>query len=283
MRPWTRIFASVAVLIFLLGLSIPAAAKDNNAAADKNLSKEDKALLLNAAAAAAVLTWGVLEWDYGDRSPHSGNEGWFGKDTPEGGVDKFGHMYFSYALSHLFSYQYKRWGYDQEQAIRIGCLSSLGIQTLIEIGDSFSSYGFSYQDELFNIVGVAIGYVMVRYPEVSRKIDFRLEYDPFKGGEHKRDITTDYRRQKFVLAVKMDGFDAFKDTHLKYFELQVGYYARGYDDYDPAGGHDSRHRTIYVGVGLNIGKILEPFWETKIFNYIQVPYTYVPLDFHLDQ
>ena len=283
MTTWTRIFASVAVLIFLLGSGIPAAAKDNDAAADKALSKEDKALLLNAAAATAVLTWGVLEWDYGERSPHTGNEGWFGKDTPEGGVDKFGHMYFTYALSHLFSYQYKRWGYDQEQAIRIGCLSSLGIQTLIEIGDSFSSYGFSYQDELFNIVGAAIGYVMVKYPEVSRKIDFRLEYDPFKGGEHKRDITTDYRRQKFILAAKMDGFDAFKDTHLKYFELQVGYYARGYDDYDPGAGHDSRRRTIYVGVGLNIGKILEPFWETKIFNYIQVPYTYVPLDFHLDQ
>ena len=283
MKPWARIFASVAVLIFLLGSGIPAAAKDNNAAAGKNLSKEDKALLLNAAAAAAVLTWGVVEWDYGERSPHTGNEGWFGKDTPEGGVDKFGHMYFTYALSHLFSYQYKRWGYDEEQAIRIGCLSSLGIQTLIEIGDSFSSYGFSYQDELFNIVGAAIGYVMVKYPEVSRKIDFRLEYDPFKGGEHKRDISTDYRRQKFVLAAKMDGFDAFKDTHLKYFELQVGYYARGYDDYDPAAGHDSRERTIYVGVGLNIGKILEPIWQTRIFNYIQVPYTYVPLDFHLDQ
>jgi len=283
MKPWTRIFTSVAVLIFLLGLGIPAAATDKDAAAEKNLSKEDKALILNAAAGAVILTWAALEWDYGERSAHFENEDWFGKDTREGGADKLGHMYFSYALSHLFSYQYKRWGYDQEQAIRLGCLSSFGIQTLIEIGDAFSSYGFSYEDELFNILGVGIGYVMVRYPEVSRKFDFRLEYDPFRGGKRKNDISTDYRRQKYVLAAKMDGFDAFKDTHLKYFELQVGYYARGYDHYDPAAGHDSRERTIYVGVGLNIGKILEPIWQTRIFNYIQVPYTYLPLDFHLDQ
>jgi hypothetical protein len=283
MRPWTRIFVSVALFIFLLGLSSPVTAQGNNVAVHENLSKENKTLLLNAAVGAAVLTWGLLEWDYGDRSPHFKEEKWFGKDTPEGGADKAGHMYFSYALSHLFSYQYKRWGYDQEPAIKLGCLSSLGIQTLIEIGDSFSSYGFSYEDELFNILGVAIGYVMVRYPEVSKKFDFRIEYDPFKKGKYKSDISTDYRRQKHLIAVKMDGFDTLKDTYLKYFELQVGYYARGYEEYDSMGGHDSRHRTIYVGVGLNIGKILEPFWETKIFNYIQVPYTYVPLDIHLDQ
>jgi len=134
-------------------------AQDNNVAEHEKLSKENKALLLNATVGAAVLTCGLLEWDYGDRSPHLKEEKWFGKDTPEGGADKAGHMYFSYAPSHLFSYQYKRWGYDQEPAIKLGCLSSLGIQTLIEIGDSFSSYGFSYEDELFNILGVAIGYI----------------------------------------------------------------------------------------------------------------------------
>jgi hypothetical protein len=283
MKPWAPIFTSIAVFVLLLSLSNPVKAEDNNTAKLENLSKEDKALLLNAAAGAAILTWGFLEWDYGDRSPHLGNEGWFGKDTPEGGADKAGHMYFSYALSHLFSYQYKRWGYDHQRAIKLGCLSSFGVQTLMEIGDSFSSYGFSYEDELFNMLGVAIGYVMVRYPEVSRKIDFRLEYDPFREGKHKFDVVTDYRRQKYVIAAKLDGFDVFKDSYLRYFELQVGYYARGYDEYDSKEEHDSRSRRIYVGVGLNIGKILEPLWETKIFNYIQVPYTYAPLDIHLDQ
>jgi len=283
MKPCGRRSVALAVFIFLLGLSIPVSAKEN-VAWYENPSKEDKALLLNAAAGAAILTWGVLSWDYGASSPHFGSEGWFGKNTPDGGADKAGHMWSSYTLSHLFSYQYKHWGYDQEPAIKLGCLSSLGIQTLMEIGDSFSNkYGFAYEDEVFNILGVAIGYVMVRYPEVARKVDFRVEYDPFRKGKYKSDIFTDYERQKYVIAVKMDGFDAVKDTYLKYFELQAGYYSRGYEASDSTGEQDSRRRTIYVGVGLNIGKILEPFWETKIFNYVQVPYTYAPLNIHLDQ
>ena len=283
MKPCGRRSVALAVFIFLLGLSIPVSAKEN-VAWYENPSKEDKALLLNAAAGAAILTWGVLSWDYGASSPHFGSEGWFGKNTPDGGADKAGHMWSSYTLSHLFSYQYKHWGYDQEPAIKLGCLSSLGIQTLMEIGDSFSNkYGFAYEDEVFNILGVAIGYVMVRYPEVARKVDFRVEYDPFRKGKYKSDIFTDYERQKYVIAVKMDGFDAVKDTYLKYFELQAGYYSRGYEASDSTEEQDSRRRTIYVGVGLNIGKILEPFRETKIFNYFQVPYTYAPLNIHLDQ
>lgn len=150
----------------------------------------------------------------------------------------------------------------------------------MEIGDSFSKYGFSYQDELFNLLGVAIGYGMVRYPQVAKKVDFRVEYDPFRKGKYKGDIPTDYERLKYVIAVKMDGFDNVKDTYLKYFELQVGYSSRGYDEYNVE--NDSRRRKIYVGIGLNIGKLLEPFWETKFFNYVHVPYTYAPLNIRLD-
>jgi len=282
MRPVHYLCVAAVVFVFLLGFSAPVPAEEKSAWYE-NLSKEKKALLMNAVAGASILTWGALTWDYGEESPHFQGDGWFEKNSPEGGADKTGHAYSAYALSHLFYYQYRRWGYDQKQAITFGCLSSLGVTTLMEIGDSFSEYGFSYQDALFNVVGVAIGYGMVKYPEVARKVDFRVEYDPFREGEHKGDFLTDYERLKYILAVKMDGFDTAKDTYLKFFELQVGYSARGYEDYDEdAGEHDSRRRKIYVGVGLNIGKLVEPFWKTKVFNYVQVPYTYVPLNMSLD-
>jgi hypothetical protein len=38
-------------------------------------------------------------------------------------------------------------------------------------------YGFSYQDMLFNTLGVAAGYLLWSYPELSRKIDLRVEYN----------------------------------------------------------------------------------------------------------
>jgi len=282
MKPVDRMFVAVFVLLFVSGFSAAVPAEEKSTWYE-NLSKEKKALLLNAVAGAAILTWGAFTWDYGEEAPHFQGEGWFGKDTPEGGADKLGHAYSAYALSHLFYYQYQRWGYDQKHAIRFGCLSSLGVTTLMEIGDSFSEYGFSCQDALFNVIGAAIGYGMVKYPEVARKVDFRVEYDPFREGEHKRDFLTDYERLKYILAVKLEGFDAFRDNTLKFFELQVGYSTRGYEDYDEdTGEHDSRRRKIYVGVGLNIGKLLEPLWKTKIFNYVQVPYTYIPLNMRLD-
>ncbi|NPU84772.1 MAG: DUF2279 domain-containing protein [Syntrophaceae bacterium] len=247
------------------------------------LSRETKAVLLNATAAAAVIGWGIAVWDYGQRSPRFRDEGWFERTSNEGGADKLGHFYSGYVLSHLFDYQYRRWGFEKEQAIRLGVLSSAGLTLLVELGDSFSEFGFSYQDALFSVLGAAAGYGMVRFPEVARKVDFRVEYDPFRSSTRKKDVTTDYDRLKFLAAVKLDGFDAFRDTPLGSLELHLGYYARGYDEYDElTGQNDGRRRKVYVGVGLNVGKLLKPLWDTRLFNYIQLPYTYAPYNHRLD-
>ncbi len=99
----------------------------------------------------------------------------------------------------------------------------------------------------------------------------------------KTDVTTDYDRHKYLLAFKLDGFDTFRDTPLRYLELHLGYYARGYDQYDGLPWQvDERFRTVYVGVGLNVGRLLKPLWDTQRFNYIQMPYTYAPYNHRLD-
>jgi hypothetical protein len=77
-----------------------------------------------------------------------------------------------------------------------------------------------------------------------------------------------------VIALKADGFDFIKNKYLKYLELQVGYNARGYEDYEE-GGPDDRQRTIYVGIGLNISKLVQNYVNTRVFDYIQIPYTSV--------
>jgi hypothetical protein len=73
-----------------------------------------------------------------------------------------------------------------------------------------------------------------------------------------------------------------RNTPLGYLEVQLGYYARGYDDYQSSGVDDDRERTLYVGLGLNVGKLIGSIWETRVFNYLQLPYTYVPLEHSLD-
>ncbi len=92
---------------------------------------------------------------------------------------------------------------------------------------------------------------------------------------------TNNKNQTFLIAVKADGFDFIKNPYLKYLELQFGYNARGYKDYEE-GGTDDRRRTIYVGLGFNVSRLVQKFVKTRIFDYIQIPYTSVRKDFPLD-
>lgn len=248
-------------------------------------TREDKALWLNLGVGAVALGWGVWSWDWGTAGPRFQDEGWFGRTTTEGGADKLGHAWSGYAISHLFANRYEHFGYSRTEAARYGALSSLGVMGLIEVGDAFSDdYGFSYQDMLFNAAGAALGYVLWEYPELKRKIDFRAEYDPFPSGKRQFDVTTDYQRLKYLIAVKADGFDGIENPWLRYLELHVGYYARNYADYAGPGSADRRERHFYVGIGLNLTKLLSPYVDTGgVLNYVQVPYTYISADRNIDQ
>ena len=76
---------------------------------DDNLPKETKLRNLNILSAGAVLAWGVANWDYFQETPRTDNEGWFSRGTDEGGADKLGHLYTTYALSHLYASIYDQW------------------------------------------------------------------------------------------------------------------------------------------------------------------------------
>ncbi|MCG8685141.1 MAG: YfiM family protein [Desulfobacterales bacterium] len=235
-------------------------------------SKEQKVTAVNLAGIAGVTAWGIANWDYFGNSPKSADEGWFSKDTPEGGADKWAHFYFSYTLSHILAGTYDNWGYDRNRAALLGSLSSFGIMGYMEFGDSFSNYGFSKEDFAMNMFGCAAGFLLYRYPSIAKKIDFRIEYIPRFDDA---DLVSDYEHMKFLMAVKPAGFNAFRKSRLRPFELQLGYYARGYpDDLD-------KERNIYFGVGLSLPYIFSRFSmkkTAKVFNYYQLPYTYMSYD-----
>lgn len=245
------------------------------------LTRGQKTLLLNAGSMVVVSIYGLTKWKYGESSFHFENEGWFGRKTKYGGADKAGHFWSSYALSHLYSYVYRKWGYTEKEANLYGTLSSLGVQTFMEVADGFSpSQGFSYEDVVVDIVGCGVGYIWGKYPSLANKIDFRIEYRP-KFDSHDFGFSTNYERQKFLIAFKADGFDFIKNPYLQYLEVHMGYSARGYKGYEQ-GGPDDRHRNIYVGLGLNVSKLAQKFVNTRALDYIQIPYTSVNKGFNLD-
>ena len=245
-------------------------------------TKEQKALILNAGGALAITAYGIGFWDYFQTAPKADGEGWFGRTTKYGGADKLGHFWSTYAVGHLFSYIYRWWDFDRDQANTLGAVSSLGMQTIMEVGDAFSGdYGFSYEDALMNVAGAGAAYVLGKYPELARKIDFRFEYVPKSFSDLTNDLLTNYDNQRYLVALKLDGFDMFHDSYLSYLELQAGYYTRGYEEWDP-GDPDNRRRNFYFGVGFNVSKLVQNFVDVGLFDYVQVPYTTIGVSKGLD-
>lgn len=273
----------VTALMLILALILPVsgiAAEEFAEADSSGWSRKQKVAVLNTATAAVILGWGFMNWDYGERSPHMKNEGWFSQGTSEGGADKFGHLFTSFALTHGCAALYEQWGYERNKAGLYGSLSSLMVTSIMEFGDSFSSYGFSYEDQVMNIAGAATGYLLFLNPDLDRLLDLRWEYAPsfnhFEG-----DFVTDYEHSRYLLAVKAEGIDAITNKWLKALELHVGYYARGYGDFKPDLS-DERRRNLYVGIGINMTRLVKPLMEFPLFDYLQLPYTYIPVRKTLD-
>ena len=226
------------------------------------LEREQKLLYTNVGGALAITAWGLVHWDYFERSPHADSEGWFGADTKFGGADKLGHVYTGYVTGRALSHLYEGWDYDPQQAKALGALSSFGLFGLMELGDSFSSsYGFSYEDFLMNGVGSYAGYLLDTHPDMARKFDLRIEYNPRDG---KADLTTDYDNSRYLVALKLDGFGSLQNSFLRHFEFHAGYYTRGFDTVGV-----ERQRTPYFGISLNFSRLARRYSLRRTATFLQ--------------
>jgi len=272
------------LVVFSIFVINTALADETGAAAEDNddwFTRRQKTIMLNAGVMGGVLLHGLLNWDYGDESWHLENEGWFGRTTKYGGMDKLGHFWSSYTGSHLLAYIYRDWGYSDSEANLYGALSTFGIQSFMEIADGFSGHGFSYEDWIANAVGAGAGFIWGKYPRLAQKIDFRMEYRPdFSSNDF--DPFTNYEKQRYLIAIKADGFEAVTSSILKYGELHLGYYAHGYEDYDSWTPDDDRKRTLFVGIGFNVTRFVQRWVDISVFNYIQIPYTSLNFEYDLD-
>lgn len=246
----------------------------------ENKESKNDILYTNLIGAGVITAWGTAFWGYGKSSPYRHNEGWFGRDTKYGGADKLGHFYASYLLGTSLCELYQNYGYTPKDAIMYGSLSSFFLLNTMEIGDSFSSeQGFSYEDFIMNTLGSLTSYAFYTYPELSKRIDLRIEYIPsFKSA----DIITEYDNMKYLVALKAEGFNFISNPWLRYGELHLGYYTRNYK----AESTSERERIVYLGIGINFSKIARQNGYTKtanILNYYQLPYTYAAIENNLNK
>lgn len=232
------------------------------------------------AALATITAVGIENWDWGQhRSFHTVSEGWFGADTIAGGADKLGHAFSAYALTNLLSGQLQREGRSPERAAWSATLTTQALMLYVEVFDAFSvRHGFSAEDMAMNLLGSGLAYARTVHPRLRDSLDFRLEYQA--SGRDGFTPFTDYGGQKYLLAWKFGGMPALRDSPLRFFELQAGYYTRGYGAAERALGLD-RSRNGFVGVGVNLGELFlggprvqESPWRSTgrfVLEHVQLP------------
>lgn len=231
-----------------------------------------------------VTYFGIRNWEWGSSAFQVQSEGWFGEDTKYAGIDKLGHAYTGYLLTEYFSQRIAHAADDPNGAIITGAILGMGVQTYIEFFDGFSGgHGFSFEDLIADSIGVGFSVLRNTIPELGEKLDFRLEYVQSQYSDFAP--VTDYAGQKYVLALKLAGFEELEETPLRFFELQAGYFAEGYTDAEREAGASTR-RQPFVGIGLNLNALLNESTElrdttpgllaSRALGYLQVPYTYLP-------
>lgn len=198
---------------------------------------------------------GIRNWNWG--SSHSfktTSEGWFGLNTGSGGTDKLGHAYSAYLITNGLAEQLRHEGRQPERAALSSVLITQTLLMGIEVLDGYSlDHGWSTHDAVMNLLGSGAAYWRQVTPGMRDKLDFRLEYTP--SARLNGDFMTDYANQKYLVALKLSGFKATRDTPLRYLELQTGYYTRGFSREEQRDGLSPR-RYGFIGIGLNLSELL---------------------------
>lgn len=217
---------------------------------------------------------------------HFKNEGWFGKDTDNIGVDKLAHTFNTYVLAEfLHSRIHRRSEASEGDALTAGAIA-FGLVALNEVSDAFEpDSGYSLQDITMNLAGAGFSVLRNTVPGLKEKLSYKISIVPndsfysFSGKPH-------YAQMRFMFSLKGSGFEKLRETPLRYLDLQVGYYASDFLIEDRERGIEPK-RHLFVGVGLNLGELL--FGKSRspvgrgaytFLDYFQVPYTSVRVDQH---
>ncbi len=224
---------------------------------------------------------GITHWGWGNDGFHFHSEGWFGKHTGSGGIDKLGHAFTSALISDFLTDRIRMASSRPEGAAITAGLLSFGVMSAIEVFDGYASdHGFSYEDMIVDTAGILFSVARNAIPGLREKIDFRQEYFP-QAVDHGFHPFLAYEGKRFLLALKLSGFDAFRDTPLRYVEIQAGYYARGFSTAARRAGVRKR-RVPFIGIGINLNELfLGPYerdehtlkWGARFaLEHFQVPF-----------
>ncbi|HEY5958490.1 MAG TPA: DUF2279 domain-containing protein, partial [Polyangiaceae bacterium] len=196
------------------------------------------------------------------------HDGWFGSRTYAGGSDKLGHFWGNHLVTRAVAGILEEGGWHPRTSTYAGASLSLGTFYIVEMRDAFST-GFSKNDMISNVAGVAMGILFREFPILDEMFDTRVEYFPTTSYFHKFkkkgfNFTEDYTGMKFLFAWHLSSVPVIErsPTPLRFVDLVLGYHTRNYKP-RPDDPHTTRYQDRYVGISLNLQRIVDELWLGK--------------------
>lgn len=223
-----------------------------------------------------MLSLGMQMWKWGD-STHfkASSDGWLERTQTHGGADKGGHLFSFYLGTMIFARYFEQiYPENRHKAALLGAaISTLG-GLAVEIGDGFATnYGFSYTDIVADMLGVALALAKLRWPALDELVGLSVTLvftDGFLSPHNKNrfDVVTNYSGQLTTLNLRLGGIPLINETLLKYFRIDLGYFTRCYDPYDPCskertGTSKWETRNLYVGLSLDLARMIRDHGVTN--------------------
>lgn len=166
------------------------------------------------------------------------------------GADKFGHFFFPYLMTNVYSDAFQWSGIEKKKSLYYAASLAFLYQTYIEIRDGFSKeWGFSWGDFTANTMGAAYPILQEEIPFL-KNINMKLSFYPserFKNNSHSV-IMDDYESTYHWLTFNIYNFlpDNIKSWYPKWINLALGHGVRELDF--PNGG---RHE-IFIALDWNL-------------------------------
>jgi hypothetical protein len=256
--------------------------------------------ILTAGALAGIYTgfgtWAYFAWYHGmpTRSEFTvAGDGYFGQRTYAGGADKLGHLWINLVGTRLGARLLRAGGWPRDQALLISAGLATAFFTVVEAKDGYY-YQLSPGDLIGNLVGVALGAALERWPRLDALVDFRVEYWPSREyraivrGDAEAEINTlniaeDYSGQTYLTALHLGAVGRL-GRWSRYVDVVAGF---GSDHYKPdpiPAEQEPRTQRVFLGVSLNAQGVVDDLLRGPlraaghgVFEVMNAPYTSLPV------
>ena len=221
------------------------------------------------------------------------NEGWFGPTTYAGGADKASHLIGGYIAGRVLSAGLSWSGSPPEKTELLSAVMIGATGTLIEVGDAYHGFGFSWQDALITAAGGAAGSILA----ATRLDDTITMRFGMVGIDYPNDESlavyepNHYSGEVYTIDLRMAGLlpRLGKPPGIaRFFLASLTYGSKGYK------WVDERYRQRRVGlevgldtyeIGLAAGLRPDTWWGAPLLGflrYFRIPFTGIGFQYELN-